>query len=177
MELLVIVLVLAYSIWSEVSKTKEEDKVDIDFSELASLDDFFNDSGTSTPLVKQKYARGKQPRQPQKPRREAANHGRNGQPAGINYDELPQLTGVVNYDRMGNASKPLSEEALGEKARQMFALNKSESRNEQEEAALPHISFNRESIIKAFVMSEVLQRYNLERIYSRIPNINQEQDD
>ena len=46
MELLVIILVLVYSVWSEVNKTKKEENVDIDFSELSSLDDFFKDTGS-----------------------------------------------------------------------------------------------------------------------------------
>ncbi len=180
MELLIVIAVLAYSIWAEVNKSKEEDKVDVDFSELASLDDFFKDAGNTMPPVKQKHTKKKQPRQSKKPGREAVSYNDFSTMTGTgtgSYDELPPLTGVINYDRMESPAKSSPEEGLSAEAREMFTLGKARAPIRQEEAKLPNISFDRESIIKAFIMSEVLQRYDLERIYSRIPNIQQEQED
>lgn len=191
MELLVIVLVLAYSIWSEISKKTQESDVDIDFSELSSLDDFFKDSGgsvASTPKKQTKAAssRGKKPRKKARP---SSSINYDDQPAltGVvnydrvettkrgNYDELPQLTGVVNYDRgeYGNEAEADLHFSSQKDQQQSFGQR---DRTAQRENA-PQISFDRESIIKAFVMSEVLQRYDLERIYSRIPGINQQQEE
>ena len=188
-ELLVIVLVLVYSVWSEVNKKKQEENVDIDFSELASLDDFFKDSGTTTakkpvkaasPKAKQKYKAKQAASQPTNYDDYSAltgqvNYERRPEIAKNNYDELPQLTGVTNYDRMSHTESAAGDQ-LSEEDRKMFELGRKEQPARTSVAA-PQISFDRESVIKAFVMSEVLQRYDLERIYSRIPGINQPQDE
>ncbi len=191
MELLVIILVLVYSVWSEVNKKKQEENVDIDFSELASLDDFFKDSPSSP---SQKTA-GKPPaakKQP-KPRSQRiadaapnrgdyavltgrVNYERGDEKPLTNYDELPQLSGVVNYERQARDESAPGDQ-LSEEARKMFELGRQEQPAKSPVAPPPKINFDRESIIKAFVMSEVLQRYDLERIYSRIPGINQQQED
>ena len=189
-ELLVIVLVLVYSVWSEVNKKKQEENVDIDFTELASLDDFFKDSGTTTakkpaaksasPKPKQKYHAKKAASQPLNYDDYSAltgqvNYERLPEVARSNYDELPQLTGAVNYDRMSSTESAAGDQ-LSEEDRKMFELGRKEQPARTGVVA-PQISFDRESVIKAFVMSEVLQRYDLERIYSRIPGINQPQDE
>lgn len=190
-ELLVIVLVLVYSVWSEVNKKKQEENVDIDFSELASLDDFFKDSGTTTatkhpvkaasPKAKQKYKAKKAASQPTNYDDYSAlngqvNYERRPEIARNNYDELPQLTGTVNYDRMSSSENAAGDQ-LSEEDRKMFELGHTEQPKHQGAAHPIKISFDRNSVIKAFVMSEVLQRYDIERIYARIPGINQPQDE
>jgi cytochrome c biogenesis protein ResB len=94
MELLVIVLVLVYSVWSEVNKAKKDENVDIDFSELSSLDDFFKNTG-SQPAQKVSTPSGasKKPAQQRSKKQPAAKRD------AVNYDDLPGLTGQVNRDR------------------------------------------------------------------------------
>ncbi len=188
-ELLVIVLVLVYSVWSEVNKKKQEENVDIDFSELASLDDFFTDSGTTTakqpvktasPKAKQKYKAKQAASQPTNYDDYSAltgqvNYERRPEIVKNNYDELPQLTGVTNYDRISRENT--AGDQLSEEDRKMFELGRPEQQKHQGADHPIKISFDRDSVIKAFVMSEVLQRYDIERIYARIPGINQPQDE
>lgn len=191
MELLVIILVLVYSVWSEVNKTKKEENVDIDFSELASLDDFFKDTGTPTaksssaPATAQKKHAAMRPKKRSGSGHEAVNYddmpaltgqvNRDRQESGKrekNYDELPQLTGMVNYDRSENRSENEAGDSLSEKDKKMFALGQTDTQQTSTQPKPMHISFDRDSVIKAFVMSEVMQRYEIQRIYARIPGIN-----
>jgi hypothetical protein len=39
----------------------------------------------------------------------------------------------------------------------------------------PAVSFGREDLLKAFIMNEVMQRYDLNRIYERIPSFNKDE--
>ena len=194
MELLVIILVLVYSVWSEVAKKKEEEKVDIDFSELASLDDFFKDTGsqagksaTPTPKPQAKPQRPRAKKRAETVSREVnydnlpaltgqLNRDAESTSYKSNYDELPQLTGVINYDRMESRSGNDSEDKLSEETRKLFARELQAQQNVQAQAYPIQMTFDRDSVIKAFVMSEVLQRYDLGRIYSRIPDFNQPEE-
>jgi len=191
MELLVIILVLVYSVWSEVNKKKQEENVDIDFSELASLDDFFKDSGTTTakkPSAKQASAKSKKKYHAKKTAGQPTNYDdysgltgqvnyeRGSEIARSNYDELPQLTGAVNYDRMSSTEIAASDQ-LSDEDRKMLEPGRSEQQKRYDVEHPIKISFDRDSVIKAFVMSEVLQRYDIERIYARIPGINQPPED
>ncbi|MBU1107695.1 MAG: hypothetical protein KKB51_13570 [Candidatus Riflebacteria bacterium] len=170
MELLVIILVIVYSVWSEVNKKKQEENVDIDFSELSSLDDFFKDTGSQAEksAVAPLSSQAKPPKKRSKKRSEPTR-------GEVDYDDLPSLTGQVNYDRQSSASNE-SNYDLSEEARKLFTNEEKAAPSAQTPAKPIQLSFDRESFIKAFVMSEVLQRYDLERIYSRIPNINQPED-
>lgn len=190
-ELLVIVLVLVYSVWSEVNKKKQEENVDIDFSELSSLDDFFKDSGTSmankpaaktaSPKTKQKFHTKKAASQPlnyddSSTLTGLVNYERRPEIEKSNYDALPQLTGSVNYDRQTAPEKDGGDQ-LSAEDRKMFELGRQEPQNRPQTVHPIKISFDRDSVIKAFVMSEVLQRYDIERIYARIPGINPPPED
>jgi len=133
-ELLVIVLVLVYSVWSEVNKKKQEENVDIDFSELASLDDFFKDSGTVTAKKPAAKAASLKPKQKFQPKRAVSelvnydddsaltgqlNYERRPEVVSNNFDSLPQLTGAVNYDRMSREENANGDQ-LSDEARKMF---------------------------------------------------------
>ncbi|PKL51307.1 MAG: hypothetical protein CVV42_00210 [Candidatus Riflebacteria bacterium HGW-Riflebacteria-2] len=191
MELLVIILVLVYSVWSEVNKKKQEENVDIDFSEIASLDDFFKDSGSSTPPKAVAKPSAHKQKKKSRPNSSAAggavnyddysgltgqfNYERSENRQKKNYDELPQLSGVTNYDRMSSSDRSNGDH-LSEQDRKMFELGRQDQSQPNIESPIT-ISFDRNSFIKAFVMSEVLQRYDIERIYARIPGINQPPED
>ena len=64
----------------------------------------------------------------------------------------------VNYDTMGSLEGGTGSFNLGEPEPTVYYREK------------PNISFNREDFVKSFIMSEVLQRYDINRIYSRIPS-------
>ena len=55
-------------------------------------------------------------------------------------------------------------------------MAKSGASTDQNEPRLHHDGFklSRQDLLKTFVLSEVLQRYNINRIYERIPGIRSE---
>ena len=79
---------------------------------------------------------------------------------------------MINYDRSESRSENEAGDSLSEKDKKMFAMGQTSTQQTQTQMDPAHISFDRESVIKAFVMSEVLQRYDIQRIYARIPGIN-----
>ena len=79
-----------------------------------------------------------------------SNHG-NHNCEEVNYDNLGSLEG-------GNGSFNLGEPAQG--------LPQQER---------PKVTIGREDLLKSFIMSEVLQRYDINRIYSRIPSIKKDE--
>lgn len=66
---------------------------------------------------------------------------------------------AVNYDSLGSL-----EGGTGS-----FHLGESEPTVVQYEA--PKIKIGREELLKSFIISEVMQKYDINRIYSRIPSI------
>ncbi len=72
-------------------------------------------------------------------------------------DEAPSLTGATNYEQMTGsliASKSTRAPVLP-KVRQ------------------PRLRLAKNDLVNAFILSEVMNRYDLNRIYSRIPDIDQ----
>ncbi|MDD3000320.1 MAG: hypothetical protein PHF29_01020 [Candidatus Riflebacteria bacterium] len=45
----------------------------------------------------------------------------------------------------------------------------------EEKATKPAVSFGRDDLLRAFVMKELMQRYDLNRIYERIPSFNKDE--
>lgn len=213
MELILVIAAIIYSIWSEVNKKKEEDNVDINFSELSSLDEFFkpdqkknaankarakkekasppaprpvNYDEMAGPTRQVNYTRVDESRRAEKvnydkmpgPTRQV-NYTRvdeENRSAKVNYDKLETLTGRTNYERDGVEGLPSSK---GLPSTRVAANNDKESGdvslNVSPGLTPEDLRFNREALLKAFVMSEVLQRYDLNRIYSRIPGVNTEE--
>lgn len=208
MEFLFIVIAIVFSVWSEVNKKKKEEEVDIDFSELSSLDDFFKPGQASTGgdnrQPKKKPGKNKpdksMPRQPvseainydsmagptrqakhrvdKNPRKEEVNydnmpaltgqvnHARaseNNRKAEVNYDEQATLTGSVNYERdsafAAGKSMPVAQTSSEAVSSDTFSENFS----------VGQFRFGTNDMTKAIILAEVLQRYDMARIYSRIP--------
>lgn len=206
MELILVIAAIIYSIWSEVNKKKEEDNVDINFSELSSLDEFFKPDQKKNSAAKKKTSQ------------QPVSH------KSLNYDEMPGLTRQANYDRAGesNLSEQVNYDRMPGPTRK---VNRDRSKVHREEVnydkleavtaktnyersgvdglpsdhGLPSaridnshgdinssadqkplvskedLRFGRNDLLKAFVMSEVMQRYDLNRIYSRIPGVKSEE--
>lgn len=169
MEIVIIVLAVVFSIWSEINKKKQEEDVDLDFSELTSLDDFFKKSSASAASSPKTLKGSKRSRN-------------NSESKSINYDELPSLTGKsydqeparpdVNYDALPSLSGQINFEEKIENEGLAAATAVPESAIV---AARSHeagrFTIDRNDLLKSFVMAEVLQRYNISRIYDRIPGI------
>lgn len=75
--------------------------------------------------------------------------------ADVNYDELPTLTGKTNYE--DHQPDPRAATAA-----QVYNSAASFSKR---------FSVNRDDLLKSFILAEVLQPYNINRIYDRIPGI------
>jgi len=212
LELILVIAAIVYSIWSEVNKKKEEDNVDINFSELSSLDEFFkpgqkknaanksrppkekasppppravNYDAMEGPTRQVNYTRVDESRRPEKvnydkldgPTRQV-NYTKvdeeNRRPR-VNYDKLESVTRQTNYERDGVEDLPSS---AGLPSRRI-ASEQSYSGDAPSDCELPlspdDLRFNREELLKVFVMTEVMQRYDLHRIYSRIPSFEKEE--
>lgn len=211
MELILVIAAIIYSIWSEVNKKKEEDNVDINFSELSSLDEFFKPDQKKNAANKSRTKKEKVPTTPKPvnydelpgPTRQTnytrVDEGRRAEK--VNYDKLAgptrqvnytrvdegNLPVKVNYDRLESVTRRTNYERDGVDGLPSAAGLPSARSNEEQQGfvdAAANVSspispeelrFNREELLKAFVMSEVMQRYNLHRIYSRIPGIKTEE--
>ncbi len=69
----------------------------------------------------------------------------------------------VNYDNLGSLEGGVGSFNLSEPAPVLSQQEK------------PKITIGREDLLKSFIMSEVLQRYDINRIYSRIPAIKKDE--
>lgn len=216
MEVVIVILALIYSVWSEIQKKKQEEDANIDFSELTTLDDFFKTPGgagqtadidNTAKRAREKRAKKKKSSSPayekplsaaitpmpargevnydQLPSLESKGYESAFGRVEVNYDELPALTGrsyeagagraEVNYDDMPTVSGRTNYEDEIPEAR-ASAMVKSEVSIDQAEARRHHDGFklSRQDLLKTFVLSEVLQRYDINRIYERIPGIRSE---
>ncbi len=217
MEVVIVILALVYSVWSEIQKKKQEEDANIDFSELTTLDDFFQTPGggagqaadidNTAKRAREKRAKKKKSSTPaygkplsaaitpmpgrgevnydQMPSLESKGYESSFGRVEVNYDELPALTGrnyetqagraEVNYDELPTVSGRTNYEDEIPDARVSF-MAKSGASTDQNEPRLHHDGFklSRQDLLKTFVLSEVLQRYNINRIYERIPGIRSE---
>ncbi len=208
MEIVIVILALVYSVWSEIQKKKQEEDINIDFPEVTSLDDFFKSSSASLGTSSSgnaAYRPGKKKRknvaashdkksrfasdtagiQPQgradglslpearRPSDESTSVNYDNMPgltsrgnrddtpkAEVNYDELPSLSGLTNYeDSVADVGVSLTETSAGHHG----------YGSAHDRPAAGRFTLSREDLLKTIVMTEVLQRYNINRIYDRIP--------
>ena len=210
MEIVIVILALVYSVWSEIQKKKQEEDVNINF-ELTSLDDFFNKPGASGSSGDGAYRPGQ--KKANKKREKAApvnfdnrpgltsrpenikarnEMGVEGMPtmesrsfqqstesAAVNYDNLPGLTSrggrkdsprvEVNYDDLpALTGRTNYEDDVADGALKNTDSAQCTS-HAQVQPVSGRFSLTREDLVKTIVMTEVLQRYNINRIYDRIP--------
>ncbi len=205
MEIVIVILALVYSVWSEIQKKKQEEDINIDFPEVTSLDDFFKSNpGTST-SGNAAYRPGKKKR-----KNVAASHDKKTrfasdaagiQPQGradglslsesrrpfdestsVNYDNMPGLTGrgnrndtpksEVNYDELPSLSGLTNyEDSVADVGVSLTETNAGHHGygSAHDRPAAGRFTLSREDLLKTIVMTEVLQRYNINRIYDRIP--------
>lgn len=175
MELVLIIIAIVYSIWSEVNKKKEEKNLDFDFSELSSIDDFLKKekkepSSDYGPLSEHSSRQEKKTRRQQQKgqRQEIDSTGQSGF-----SDSLPPAPLSVGkpsrYDDLPSpASSSSSRHNIAPSlAAQIFT---SEPNREYD------VKIDRNSLIKAFIVSEVMTRYDINRIYERIPGVRKDDE-
>ncbi len=215
MEVVIVILALIYSVWSEIQKKKQEEDANIDFSELTTLDDFFKAPGggagqtadidNTAKRAREKRAKKKKQSTPasaaeasilpmpargeanydQLPSLESKGYESSFGHVEVNYDELPALTGrnyetqasraEVSYDELPTVSGRTNYEDNIPEAR-ASAIARSQAVADKPETQPQHDGFklSRQDLLKTFVLSEVLQRYDINRIYERIPGIRSE---
>jgi len=215
LEVVIIILALVFSVWSELKKKKEED-ADINFTEMTTLDDFFRQSAKNpdkeldlagltgknrskkTPSKKGKpaaqpvsSAARPVPKQPRAevnydnmPSLESAGYEASSRRPEVNYDELPSLTGhsaevsardfeSTNYDQLPTVSARQNYESGQSDAQSAFsAANSSQSTDWSDSSNRSRpFSISRDDMLKSLILAEVMQRYNINRIYDRIPGV------
>lgn len=217
MEVVIVIIALIYSVWSEIQKKKQEEDANIDFSELTTLDDFFKTPGggagqavdIDNTAKRAREKRAKKKKQPapayeqpvaeaglaampargevnydQMPSLETKGYESSFGRVEVNYDELPALTGrnyeaqagraEVNYDAMPAVSGRTNYEDEVPEARASTMVRLTSTDDDSEHRHRDSFRLNRQDLLKTFVLSEVLQRYNINRIYERIPGIRSE---
>jgi len=88
-------------------------------------------------------------------------------------DEGPTLTGKVDYDRTSSLEAPIAKrESLSGKVdyeRDVVAIKRTSS-GQHQMVRRTRKKWTHKQLIDAIMLSELLTRYDLNRIYSRIPN-------
>lgn len=176
MEIVIIVIAIVFSIWSEVNKAKKEKELDFDFSELSSIEDFvkkdnnsdlaevaytppsndFANAGRGRKKKKKSQRLSEKSRDDAKSAFERTNHDRVESRKDVNYDELPALTDGSAHD--AECLFPDTNPAT------------------QPQPSGIDFKINRSNLVQAFIMSEVLKRYDINRIYERIPGVRKDTD-
>ena len=217
MEVVIVILALIYSVWSEIQKKKQEEDANIDFSELTTLDDFFKTPGggagqavdidNASKRAREKRAKKKKPSSSayekplsaaitsmpargevnydQMPSLESKGYESSFGRVEVNYDELPALVGrnyeaeagraEVNYDAMPTLSGRTNyEDEIPEARASAMVRLTAAADDDSEHRHRDSFRLSRQDLLKSFVLSEVLQRYDINRIYERIPGIRSE---
>lgn len=175
MELVLVIIAIVFSIWSEVNKKKEEKNLDFDFSELSSIDDFLKKekkepSSDHVPLSEQPSRQEKKSRRQQQKgqRSDLAPVEQSGFSDSLPIPPLP----VGKPSRYDDLPSPASSSSSRHNAAPSLAaqLFTSESSREYD------VKIDRNSLIKAFIVSEVMTRYDINRIYERIPGVRKDDE-
>lgn len=200
MDWLIIIIAIVYSIWSEVNKKKEEENIDFDFSDLSSIEDFIKKdnpkarpvapaTADNSPLSQSSHQERINKRQMQK------KSGRStfGDPdnaselqSSIDLPDHLKLPELVNYDRK-EVKKPVnydqSDSMTGVCTSQTLSAKLEQQRAQvaflegQTQAPAPlNVTMNRNNLIQAFIISEVMTRYDINRIYERVPGVRKDDE-
>lgn len=191
-DFLIIIVFIVIAVATSGKKGKVHEEVDLDFQDLASLDDFFKSkapgrsrasatapraSKSSPPPIK----RSAQFNPP--PKKEAARLSHRSADdtfhksdkakssfadATVRQVERPSLISQ-HYDREQdiNARAAAAEAGLAYAQEQVDASAREDFYSLTSKSMF---SLKREDLVKSFILSEVMTRYNLNRIYDRIPD-------
>ena len=162
-ECIIFAIIIIASIVSNLSKAKNNSSLD---SSNVNLDDIFNDIVETTNRNSPSNLPSSQPMARQMQRKRTKSLPGNANVVSRQSLSKPTVHSdhnceEVNYDNLGSL-----EGGTGS-----FNLGESEDTNRASYNEQTKISIGREDLLKSFVMSEVLQRYDINRIYSRIPSI------
>jgi hypothetical protein len=159
LELVIIVLAIIFSIWSEVNKKKKESDLDFDFSDLSSIEDFVKNKsptpGSSGMHASNAGIMGSTTLEKQEKRQKKSRKKRNKRKEEIDASslELPPLKAEEN---LRSASS---------------GIRQSSSRPDDN-----NFAFNRKTLIQAFILSEAMNRYDINRIYERVPDVRRDDE-
>ena len=169
MEGCIFFIVIIFLIATSASNSKKNNSVGSD-SDNVNLDDIFNDvmkvanqkTGSSRPLV----TPAQQSSQSSQSRRNDRSSSRKTNLVQVSKQSLTTPTNhgshiceEVNYDNFSSLEGGTGSFNLGEPEPVVTYTEETK------------IKIGREDLLKSFIMSEVLQRYDINRIYSRIPPI------
>ena len=173
MEVLIFLGFIIYAIVSSAKKTKEVESVD-----TPSLDDIFNEVtkaasnkkaadthnggfGAYIKSVDTNYPRGSAPSQKaKKPKKQEKAPSRESLLKPTVHSGIDHDCEEVNYDKM--------DSLMGKEGSFNLASTPVVSYSAQ---PVKDFKMTRDDLLKSFIMSEVLQRYDINRIYSRIPAV------
>jgi len=203
LQVVVFLVIVVASVWSELSKNKSSGSTDAEFGDLTAIDDFFKQQEKARKSEQNHAAPGgfdqdsvsmertadefggtrrlpvvpapSQPRKQKKEKRRAragdravldhggrelpplppssSHYANAGTDEGPCLDEAPALSGRVNYERDGfqiGRGAPAASTAL--------------------QTRQPAKRWTRRELVNAIVISELMNRYDVNRVYARIPD-------
>ncbi|MGM0599655.1 MAG: hypothetical protein ACQETH_07520 [Candidatus Rifleibacteriota bacterium] len=161
MELVIIVLAIIFSIWSEVNKKKKEKDLDFDFSDLSNIEDFVKGKSGPTPGSSGMHA---------------SNAGLMGQTTLEKKERKQKKSRKKQKKRKKEEIDTSSLEfpPLEDNASLLPASSKRSS--SFSDADDNNFAFNRKTLIQAFILSEAMHRYDIDRIYERVPDVRQDDE-
>ncbi len=193
MEIVIIIIAIVFSVWSEMNKKKDEANLDLDLSDLSSIDDFlkkpskvkngqisgssFSGSSYSAPpspppipsTISRSASRNSQGRNQAKQKQSKKKFdGEHQKSKHVNYDKVPARKDV-NYDKL----PALTEEGVyhGNETDLLASVHQ----KGQKKAGVEQLfQITPDQMVKSFILSEVLTRYDINRIYDRIPSVRSE---
>ena len=111
MEVVIVILALVYSVWSEIQKKKQEEDANIDFSELTTLDDFFQTPGGGAGQAADIDNTAKRAREKRAKKKKSSTPAY-GKPLSAAITPMPGR-GEVNYDQMPSLESKGYESSFG----------------------------------------------------------------
>jgi hypothetical protein len=191
LEFVIIVIAIVYSIWSEINKKKQEKDLDFDFSELSSIEDFLKKEKSEEQSMKKNRSGTRKSWQNSKSRNQTRQSNQINAQSSVfarakahdkkEQSEFKPMTGQFNHDKQParqdvNYDKLPSQSQEGSFAKKPTLDSDGWPAVAAKKAAVD-VSFDRQSLIKAFVLSEVLHRYDVNSIYERIPGVRRDEEE
>lgn len=184
-DFLIIIIFIVVAVATSGKKDKIKEELDLDFQDLASLDDFFKSKtpgqskGSPLPLPHTRSSRSPVKRSAQfapsvKKQASRLSHS-SGNDTFHKSDKAKSSFAAGNVSAIDRPSL-IRQHYDREQAHHTAAAYAQEQADVSARAdyysltSKSEFSLKREDLVKSFILSEVMTRYNLNRIYDRIPD-------
>lgn len=205
-QVIVFLVIVVASIWSEVNKSKSGGKTDAEFGDLTAIDDFFkqqekarkpeqprvapesfDSNAVSLEQPQQAVSRNvpgmprkvQSQREPARKQKKEKKHGRGRDQAGLDQSgrqppPLPSLSSQSHFGAVDSDEGPCLDEAptlFGKTSYEQGEISIARTASTTDAVTRkPTRRWSRNQLIDAIVISELMNRYDVNRVYARIPD-------